>query len=71
MAKAKAEKIKPQDHTTIDVRITTPDGNATSKRVKITNPWGCISKPQINNPDGVFQTVFGGLVKKYGRGHIK
>lgn len=69
-----AEKVvetPKQNHIDIDVRITTPDGKASSKRVKIMNPAGCIINSQLNNADGVFQTVFGGLVKKYGAGHIK
>ena len=47
------------------------DGKGSSRRVKITNPEGCITRSQVNNPEGVFQTVFAGLVKKYGVGHIK
>ena len=60
-----------QDHITIDCRITTLDGKSSSRRVKIINPEGCIFRSQVNNPEGVFQTVFAGLVKKYGAGHIK
>ena len=60
-----------QDHIIIDVRVTTLDGKASSRRAKIINPTGCVTRSQVNNPDGYFQTVFGGLVKKYGAGHIK
>lgn len=59
------------DHIIIDCRVTTMDGKASSRRVKITNPAGCISLSQVNNSEGVFQTLFAGLVKKYGAGHIK
>ena len=60
-----------QDHITIDCRVTTLDGKSSSRMVKIINPEGCIFRSQVNNPEGVFQTVFAGLVKKYGAGHIK
>ena len=60
-----------QDHITIDCRVTTMDGKSSSRRVNIINPAGCIFRSQVNNPEGVFQTVFAGLVKKYGAGHIK
>ena len=71
MAKAKTKKPEPQNFITIDCIITTPDGNTVSRRRKIINPRGCISGPNLNNPEEVFITLYSGLVKKYGRGHIK
>ena len=60
-----------QDHITIDCRVTTMDGKSSSRRVKIINPTGCITRSQVNNSEGIFRTLFAGLVKKYGVGHIK
>ena len=60
-----------QDHIIIDVRVTTLDGMASSRMSKLINPTGCVTMSPLNTQDGYFQTVFSGLVKKYGAGHIK
>ncbi len=62
----------PQDHVLIKVSVTTMDGKTSSRQKIIANPEGCVlPRSQANNAEGYFTTLFGGLIKKYGAGHVK
>ena len=60
-----------QDHIFIKVNVTMMNGKKASRKLKIKNPVGCMARSQVNNAEGVFQTLFSGMVSKYGAGHIE
>lgn len=65
------KKPTPREDVLIEVMITTPDGNVTSKDLRIVNPGGCILRSQLNNADKIYGNLISGMGKTYGSGHIK
>ncbi len=64
-------KIEPRNDILIEVMITMPNGEVTSRDLRIANPGGCIMKSDLANSEKVYQNLTGGMARIYGTGHIK
>ena len=66
-----AKKKVARSDILIEVMVTMPNGDVTSKDLRIVNPSGCILKSQLTNAEAVYGNLISGMASIYGSGHIK